>query len=67
MLVLSRRRGESVIIGNDVKVIILEVLAHRVKLGFQAPRDVAVHREEVWIELQAADRSQIAGREVRAP
>ena len=57
MLVLSRRSGESVIIGDDVSVTVLEVRGDVVRLGIAAPRSVRVHREEVYRELQAANRA----------
>ncbi|MGH3630566.1 MAG: carbon storage regulator CsrA, partial [Sciscionella sp.] len=57
MLVLSRRVGESIMIGPDVIVTVLEVRPDLVRLGIKAPRDVEVHREEVFIEVQQANRS----------
>ena len=56
MLVLTRRSGESVMIGNDVIITVLEARGDVIRLGIQAPRDVQVHREEVYRELQAANR-----------
>ena len=53
MLILSRRMGESVKIGDDVTVTVLGVNGLNVRLGFAAPRDVPVHREEVYLRLQA--------------
>jgi carbon storage regulator len=47
MLVLSRKRGERIVIGTDVTVTVLEVRGDRVRLGFDAPVEVPVHREEV--------------------
>jgi len=55
MLVLTRRAGESVMIGDDVVITVLEARGDVIRLGIQAPRDVQVHREEVWKELQAAN------------
>jgi carbon storage regulator len=55
MLVLTRRAGESVMIGNDVIITVLEARGEVIRLGIQAPRDVQVHREEVYRELQAAN------------
>ena len=52
MLVLTRRAGESVMIGNDVIITVLEARGDVIRLGIQAPRDVQVHREEVFRELQ---------------
>jgi carbon storage regulator len=56
MLVLTRRAGESVMIGDSVIVTVLEARGDVIRLGIQAPRDVQVHREEVYRELQAANR-----------
>ena len=56
MLVLTRRSGESVMIGDDVVITVLEARGDVIRLGIQAPRDVQVHREEVYKELQAANR-----------
>jgi carbon storage regulator len=60
MLVLSRRPGESVIIGNDVVVTVLEVRGDVVRLGIRAPRVIQVHREEVFRELQRANQEAAA-------
>jgi carbon storage regulator len=56
MLVLTRRAGESVMIGDTVTITVLEARGDVIRLGIQAPRDVQVHREEVYRELQAANR-----------
>ncbi|WP_255689033.1 carbon storage regulator CsrA [Actinoplanes sp. DH11] len=57
MLVLTRRSGESVMIGDDVVITVLEARGDVVRLGIEAPRDVQVHREEVYRELQEANRA----------
>jgi carbon storage regulator len=57
MLVLTRRAGESVMIGDDVTITVLEARGDVIRLGIQAPRDVQVHREEIYRELQAANRA----------
>jgi carbon storage regulator len=57
VLVLSRRTGESVIIGDDIVVTVLEVRGDVVRVGIDAPRSVRVHREEVYRELEAANRA----------
>jgi len=48
MLILTRRVGETVVIGNDVDVTVLGVKGNQVRLGVKAPREVSVHREEVY-------------------
>ncbi|GAA3161849.1 hypothetical protein GCM10010466_61030 [Planomonospora alba] len=56
MLVLTRRSGESLMIGDDVVVTVLDVRGDVVRIGIRAPRSVPVHREEIFRELQAANR-----------
>lgn len=51
MLVLSRKKEESVVIGDDVVVKVVEVRGDKVRLGFYAPRDRSIHRHEVWEQL----------------
>lgn len=52
MLVLSRRLGETLIIGDDVKITVLGISGNQVRLGIAAPKDVSVHREEVYRRIQ---------------
>jgi carbon storage regulator len=56
MLVLSRRVGESVTIGDDVVVTVLEVRGDVVRVGIDAPRSVAVHRTELLIQLEDSNQ-----------
>lgn len=52
MLVLTRRLGERIKIGDDVTVMVLEIRGGQVRLGIAAPRSVPVHREEIWKKIQ---------------
>ena len=52
MLVLSRSRLESIIIGDHIKITIIDVRGDKVRVGVQAPRTVSVHREEIWDKIQ---------------
>jgi carbon storage regulator len=52
VLVLTRRANQSIVIGADVTVTVLEIRGDQIRLGITAPRDVTVHRHEVWLELQ---------------
>ena len=54
MLVISRKRGQQVVISEDIKVTVLEISRSRIKLGVEAPREIPVHREET--ALHAAPR-----------
>ena len=52
MLILTRRVGETLIIGDNVKVTVLGVRGHQVRIGVDAPKDVSVHREEIYKRIQ---------------
>jgi len=56
MLVLSRRTGESVVIGDDVTITVLEVRGDVVRIGIDAPRSVAVHRAELLEQLETMNK-----------
>ena len=56
MLVLSRRVGESVVVGDDVTITVLEVRGDVVRIGIAAPRSVAVHRAELLEQLEETNR-----------
>lgn len=53
MLVLSRRLGETLIIGDNVKISILGISGNQVRIGIDAPKDVSVHREEIYQKIQS--------------
>ena len=52
MLILTRRISESIIVGDDVKITVLGVKGNQVRLGIDAPKDIAVHREEIYMRIQ---------------
>lgn len=52
MLILSRRPGESITIGDEIKVVVLEVKGRQVKIGIEAPAHIPVHRLEVYQKIQ---------------
>lgn len=63
MLILTRRLGENVIVGDDIVISILDVRGDSVRIGIQAPRSMSVHREEVWLELRRANAQAAASSE----
>lgn len=65
MLILTRRVGESIMIGDKVTVTVLGVKGNQVRLGVNAPRDVAVHREEIFdrIKVEAGEGGQEGGQD----
>ena len=52
MLVLTRRLNQSVVIGNDIKITVLEIKKDGIRLGISAPKDVSVYRQEIYDEIQ---------------
>lgn len=60
MLVLTRRPGESIRIGTDITITVLEVRGDQVRVGIDAPRSVKVHREEVFQEIERTNTEAVA-------
>ncbi len=60
MLILTRRVGETVMIGNEVTVTVLGVKGNQVRIGVNAPRDVSVHREEIYERIKAEEQDGAA-------
>ncbi|HOT20297.1 MAG TPA: carbon storage regulator CsrA [Spirochaetota bacterium] len=63
MLVLARKINESIMIGDDVEIVIIDIKGDQVKLGIKAPKTISVHRKEIYDEIQkeniAAMKSQL--------
>jgi carbon storage regulator len=57
MLILARRPGERVVIGEDILVTVMEVSASTVRLGIEAPRGVSIFREEIWLAVKEENRA----------
>ncbi len=60
MLILTRRVGETVMIGNEVTVTVLGVKGNQVRIGVNAPKDVAVHREEIYDRIKREEEGDLA-------
>ena len=59
MLILSRRKGETIVIGDNIEISVIDVQGDTVKLGIKAPRSLSVHRQEIYDEIQAANREAL--------
>ncbi len=60
MLILTRRVGETIIIGDDVVVTVLGIRGSQVRIGVKAPKEVTVHREEVYQRIQLEEAGHVA-------
>ena len=60
MLILTRRGGETVMIGDDVTITVLGVKGNQVRVGINAPKHVAVHREEIYKRIQSARLTNVS-------
>ncbi|MHB8129447.1 MAG: carbon storage regulator CsrA [Mobilitalea sp.] len=56
MLALSRRINESIIIGNDIEITILEVKGEQVKIGISAPKSVPIYRKEIYLQIKESNK-----------
>jgi len=67
MLVLSRKKDEKIVIGDNITIMVIEIRGDKVRLGIEAPREVTVHRQEVYEAIQREQDEQQTGISVDAP
>ena len=58
MLILTRKTGESLLVGDDVEITVLSVRGSQVKLGVNAPKDIAVHRQEIYQKIKDTEEQK---------
>ena len=57
MLALTRKKGESLVINNNIEITVLEIRGDQIKLGIQAPKDVPIYRKEVYLQIQSENEA----------
>lgn len=57
MLVLTRKLNQSIVIGDEIEIVVLEVRGEQVRLGIRAPKNVTVHRKEIYEQIQEENRA----------
>ena len=60
MLALTRKKGESLMVNNDIEITILEIRGDQVKIGIQAPKNVPIYRKEVYLQIQKENEESVA-------
>ena len=63
MLALARKVNESIMLGNDIEITLLEIKGDQVKIGISAPKSVSIYRKEIYLQIQEENR-QAAGQEI---
>lgn len=66
MLALTRRKGESLIINNNVEIDILEIRGDQVKIGISAPKEVPIYRKEVYLQIQKENEESVSAKAAEA-
>ncbi len=61
MLTLSRREGHAIRIGDNIRIVVSEIRGNTVRIGIDAPRELQVFREELWLKIQEENRAAAAG------
>lgn len=61
MLVLSRKKGESIQIGEDIEIQIVSIQGDQIKIGINAPKNIEIHRKEIYQEIQSENKSAARG------
>ena len=61
MLVLSRKKNESIVINDDITIVVVEIRGDKVRLGVEAPKEVPVHRREVYDAIKRAEQEPLGG------
>ena len=66
MLALSRKQGESIVIGKNIEITVLEAKGDQVKIGISAPNSVPVYRKEIYAQIQEENREAVANLDVES-
>ncbi|MEE1079157.1 MAG: carbon storage regulator CsrA [Agathobacter sp.] len=64
MLALTRKKGESLVINNNIEITVLEIRGDQIKIGVSAPKDVPIYRKEVYLQIQEENKASISAESV---
>ena len=60
MLALTRKIDEAIVVNGNIKIQVLDIAEGKVRLGIEAPQDVSIHREEIYLEIQKSNKDSVA-------
>lgn len=60
MLALTRKKGESLVINNNIEITVLEIRGDQIKIGISAPKDVPIYRKEVYLQIQKENEASLS-------
>lgn len=66
MLALSRKKGEALVVNNNVEITVLEIRGDQVKIGISAPKDVSIYRKEVYLQIQEENKASLSTESLEA-
>ena len=66
MLALTRKKGESIVINNNIEISVLEIRGDQIKIGITAPKDVPIYRKEVYKQIQEENRASVSAEGLEA-
>lgn len=66
MLALTRKKGESLVINNNIEITILEIRGEQIKIGISAPKDVSIYRKEVYLQIQEENKAALSQNSLEA-
>ena len=66
MLALTRKKGESLVVNNNIEITVLEIRGDQIKIGIQAPKDVPIYRKEVYLQIQESNKDAFESENVDA-
>ncbi len=66
MLALTRKKGEALVINNNIEITILEIRGDQIKIGISAPKDVPIYRKEVYLQIQSENQAALDTPDVEA-
>ena len=67
MLIITRRPGERIMLGDDIRIHVMEIVGNNVRVGVEAPRSIPVYREEIWTAVKEENEAAAAAEQTKLP